>query len=124
MIDLNTAFVLEHKREEAARNKRRRWEAVPGWLAVTCELADDPLTREEDYAACCCAIQNLSLYLWSLGIGTKWSTGAVTRQPDFAELLGIDSSQRRVVGLLSYGYPLVIPESRRKPVSEVIDELP
>ncbi len=120
LIDLNTELVRQHKGEAAAQSKRQRWSLIPGWLAVTCHLTDDPATREEDYAACCCAIQNLSLYLWTRGIGVKWSTGEVTRAEAFYRLLEVDPERSRVVGLLSYGYPLSVPQSRRRPVDEIV----
>lgn len=124
IVDLNAQLVAQAKGAAAGEAKRTRWAAVPGWLAVTCECCDDPLQAEEDYAACCCAIQNLTLHLWDAGIGVKWSTGAVTRDPAFYELLGIDRSERRVIGLLWYGYPASVPEQRRKPVDEIVVELP
>ena len=64
------------------------------------------------------------LALWSKGIGTKWSTGDVTREPGFFELLGIDSKQERIVGLIWYGYPAVIPQQTRQPVSTFLKRLP
>jgi nitroreductase len=124
IVDLNARLVAEKKGPEAGEKKRERWAAVPGWLAVTCHLADDELRREEDYAACCCAVQNLALALWSRGIGTKWSTGDVTRHPEFHELLGLDAAERRLVGLFWYGWPASVPESRRQPVEAITVELP
>ncbi|QDU37923.1 Putative NAD(P)H nitroreductase YdjA [Maioricimonas rarisocia] len=124
IVDLNARLVTEAKGTEAGEAKRARWSAVPGWLAVTCVRSEEELRDEEDYAACCCAIQNLSLHLWEEGIGVKWSTGAVTRDPAFYELLDLDPRERRVVGLLWYGYPASVPEQRRRPVEEIVVELP
>ena len=124
IVDLNTRLVAAEKGDEAAQAKHRRWSAVPGWLVVTCLRSTDILRQEEDYAACCCAVQNLSLYLWSQGIGLKWSTGAVTRHPDFCRLIGVNPADRRVVGLFWYGVPASIPEQRRKPLTEILREHP
>ena len=30
-------------------------------------------------AACAAAVQNLMLYLWKAGVGSKWTTGDITR---------------------------------------------
>jgi nitroreductase len=124
VIELNTRILRESKGVQEAEAKRKKWAETPGWLVVTCELAADLFRREEDYAACCCAIQNLSLALWSAGIGTKWSTGEVTRHPDFYKLIGIDPALRRTVGLIWYGFPAVQPEQTRRPLETFLRELP
>lgn len=124
VIALNTRILSESKGPAEAESKARKWAQVPGWLVVTCDLAEDAFRREEDYAACCCLIQNLQLALWSAGIGTKWSTGDVTRHRDFYQLIGLDAPRQRVVGMIWYGYPAVIPEQTRKPVTSILRELP
>jgi len=124
IVELQYRLVAAKKGPDEAEKKRRQWSVVPGWLLVTCLRATDPLQMEEDYAACCCAIQNLSLSLWDQGIGTKWSTGDVTRDPEFAQLAGFDSDIERVVGLIWYGYPAAVPQQSRRPLSEVLRELP
>lgn len=121
---LNANLVSRRKGAEAGQAKLTRWRAIPGWLVVTCDNADDPITAREDYAACCCAIQNLSLYLWSEGIGVKWTTGAVTREPDFYDLIWVDPDLETVVGLLWYGYPADTPQTPRKPMDEILVRLP
>jgi nitroreductase len=124
IVDLNTRLVAAEKGVEAAEAKRRRWSAVPGWLAITAPRSTDFVREQEDYAACCCAVQNLALYLWSQGIAMKWSTGAVTRHPEFYRLIGIDPAERNVAGLFWYGFPSSVPEQRRKPLTEVLREHP
>ena len=124
VIEINTRILTATKGADDAESKARKWSQVPGWLVITCDLASDPFRREEDYAACCCAIQNLQLSLWSAGIGTKWSTGDVTRHADFNALLGIDPSRQRTVGMIWYGYPSVIPEQTRRPVASYLREVP
>ena len=59
LCDLSGKLVAEKKGSEAGEAKRRQWSSIPGWLAVTCRRSTDALLQEEDYAACCCAIQNL-----------------------------------------------------------------
>lgn len=111
------------KGERAGAARRQRMLAIPGNFVVTSPRSGDELLEREDYAACCCAIQNLMLYLWQRGVGVKWTTGAVTRDQGFYELLGIDSSAERVVGLFWYGTPKVVPTQKRKPPEELIVEL-
>lgn len=120
IIDLNSRLIAAAKGSAAAEAKRAQWTQVPGWLAVTCQRNSDPLRSREDYAACCCALQNLMLCLWSEGIGAKWTTGAVTRHDEFASLVQLDPADREVVGLVWYGYPAQIPTTRRKGLDEII----
>jgi hypothetical protein len=63
------------------------------------------------------------LYLWRQGIGVKWTTGGITRQPRFFELLGIDASKESLVGLFWYGVPKVIPVQKRRPVADIVTKL-
>ena len=124
LAQLNAEIVAERRGEEAGRKKRERWLSMPGWLVVTSHIADDPFVTQENYAACCCAIQNMHLYLWSEGIGMKWGTGKVTCHPRFFDLLGIDPDQEKLVGMFWYGYPAAIPEKQRKSVEEIVTVLP
>jgi hypothetical protein len=64
------------------------------------------------------------LYLWQRGIGTKWTTGGITRDPRFYALLGIDATKESVVGFIWYGKPKVVPTQERKPAAELVTELP
>jgi nitroreductase len=124
IVELNATLVATKSGPEQATAKRKQWSAVPGWLAVTCVKCPDEFTHEEDYAACCCAVQNLMLALWAEGIATKWSTGDVTRHPEYFRLLGADPESERSVGLIWYGYPAVSPEQSRRPVADVLRKLP
>jgi nitroreductase len=124
VIELNTQLVREKNGAEAANAKQQRWAAIPGWLAVTCDKSADQRQLQEDYAACCCAIQNMMLYLWSENIGVKWSTGKVTRDPRFYDLLWIDAEAETVVGLFWYGYAQEIPPAARKLAEQITIELP
>jgi len=123
IVELNARMVTEAKGEKAGRVKRERWRRIPGWLVVTCTRSADELRQKEDYAACCCAVHNLSLYLWSRGIGMKWTTGDVTRSEAFYDLIWVDPVVEEVVGMFWYGYPDEVPVSVRKPVSEILVEL-
>lgn len=124
MALLNADQVRARSGDDAARLKLERWRAVSGWLLVTCDRDADPVREREDYAACCCAIQNLQLYLWAHGVGMKWTTGAVTRMPEFFALAGIDPEQQSVVGLLWYGYPADDTRTPRRPLESCLRELP
>ena len=124
IIELNARLVTEKKGPQAGASKRARWGEIPGWLLITCQRSDKPLCAREDYAATCCAIQNLMLDLWAQGIGSKWTTGEVTRHAEFFAALDIDPAQEDVVALLWYGYPQTVPRPRRSPLSSRLKLLP
>jgi nitroreductase len=121
--ELNAELERAKQGEQAAASKLQRWMTMPGWLVITCERNADEIREREDFAACCCAVQNFMLYLWTKGVGVKWATGAVTRDPNFYSTLGLDASVCRVVGLFWYGYPAVVPEQTRKPLAAIVSEL-
>jgi len=120
IVDLNTELVRAKSGDAAALSKRQRWLAMPGWLVVTCQRNEDAQAEREDYAACCCAIHNFSLYLWQAGLGTKWSTGKVIRDPRFLPAIGADAAREFTVGLVWFGYPGTIPAQVRRPLRDVL----
>ncbi len=124
VVDLAVELEVAAKGERAGPIRRARLEAIPGTFVLTSLRSDDTLLDRENYAACCCAAQNLMLYLWRKGIGVKWTTGGMTRQQRFYELLGIDAGKESVVGFFWYGVPKVVPTQKRRPVAEIVTKLP
>ena len=118
---LNADLVAEKKGEAAGGKKLKRWLQMPGWLVVTCQKDPTSLSMDEDpaglarenYAAVCCAVQNLCLSLHADGIGTKWTSGPVNFHPAFAETVGL-SEDEYVVGTLWFGKAEKIPEAPKK----------
>ncbi len=123
-IELVRDLVTAKKDAAAAEFKANNWATKPGWLVVSCRKSDDELLQREDYAACAAAIQNFMLYLWRAGVGSKWTTGDITRHPRFYDILGIDAATASVVGLIWFGYPKLTPTQQRKALAEVLVELP
>lgn len=123
IVELNADLVARDKGARAADLKRKRWSEIPGWLVVTSLKSSNELRTREDYAATCCAVYAMCLHLWSRGVGTKWTTGAVTRDPRFYEAIWTDPVVEQVVGLIWYGYAAEVPVSTRKPVSEIVVEI-
>jgi nitroreductase len=124
IVDLNASIVAERKSPEHGEHKRNLWSEKPGWLIVTCPRSDDARREQEDYAACCAAIHNFTLYLWKAGVGSKWTTGPVTRDPRLFDIIDADYDTEFVVGLLWFGYPKITPQQSRKAVDDVLTELP
>ena len=121
---LNSELVRAKQGDKAAEIKLQRWRAVPGWLLLTCVQDADEVRRWEDYAACCCAAQNLMLYLWDRGVGVKWNTGGVSRDLRFYEIAHINPAAERVVGIFWYGTPAEVPTAARRPPGEILTRLP
>ena len=105
---------VEPTTESIARGekKTKEWGTAPGLLVVTQYTPRDsklvqnkPEVVKEDYATCCCILQNLCLLLYNKGIGTKWSTGPVWEHPEFAEVVGLQypAPDEEVVGLIFCG---------------------
>ncbi len=115
--------------EEAPEHRQRlrtdgttKLASVPTIVAVVSDQTGDAQRQTEDYAATCCAIQNVQLAAWAEGVGIKWSTNAVTRDSLAYELLRLDPATKTIVGFLFVGYPADIPppRPRRKSVDECI----
>lgn len=123
-LDLCCDLVTAKKGQEAGDFKRNSWSEKPGWIVVTCRRSEDELRQREDYAACAAAVQNLMLYLWKAGVGSKWTTGDITKDPRFFDIVGFDGDEEFVVSLLWFGYPKVTPEQKRKGLGEVLSDLP
>ncbi|MCH8158799.1 MAG: nitroreductase [Proteobacteria bacterium] len=123
-LDLCWDIVASKKNEKAADFKRERWSQKPGWLVVTCQRSEDELLQRENFAACSAAVHALMLYLWKAGVGSKWTTGPITRDSRFFGIAGIDESKEFVVGLIWYGYPKLTPVQSRKELSEVFTKRP
>jgi nitroreductase len=123
VCDLNASIVTEKKGAKAGQAKLERWLEMPGWLVVTCKTTqggetkgmEDPAGVErEDYAAVCCAVQNLCLSLHNAGMGTKWTTGPVNFDERFGKIVGFDDQDEYVVGTIWFGTPLKQPEPPAK----------
>ena len=127
VCELNASIVTEKKGAKAGQAKLERWLEMPGWLVVTCKTEDskgmdDPAGIErEDYAAVCCAVQNLCLSLHNAKMGTKWTTGPVNFDERFDKIVGLEKDEY-VVGTIWFGTPVSQPETpaKKKSVKEVL----
>ena len=121
VCELNAQIVADRKGEAAGEKKLKRWLAMPGWLVVTCQKSSEDLDMKdpmglsrEDYAACCCAVQNLCLSLHVSGLGTKWTTGPVNFDDRFATAVGLSPDSEFVVGTIWFGAPAAQPNPPKK----------
>ena len=122
-LDLVRDIVTSKKGPDAGAFKAQSWSQKPGWLVVTCKKSEEEIRQREDYAACAAAVQNFMLYLRKAGVGSKWTTGDITRDERFAEIIGFNDTTEFVVGLIWYGYPKVTPSQSRTDLGQVMTEL-
>ncbi len=89
---------------EFAKHPHGKLMRAPLFIAVTqAAVPDDPIRDQEDYAAVCCAVQNLLLAATARGLASKWSTGALAENAAAKRWLGI-GEQDRIVAFVYLGY--------------------
>lgn len=96
----------------------------PQLIVVSQRRSNDPIESKEDYAAVACAIQNMCLAFSAFGIGSKWSTGSLTRSPRAYQSLGIDDRVEEIVGFIWYGHPADVPSPKRPELKILRRNLP
>ena len=103
---------------ENADGSRQRVLDAPALIYVYSVPGDSEEMTRENYAAACCAVQNLLLAAVAEGLAGDWSTGNTTRHPRLAETLGGEPDWD-MVGALFIGYPSRPSASVRAPSNEV-----
>ena len=101
-------------RAEAARQKVLE---PPILIFVYHEPGDNDSVTKENYAAVCCAVQNMSLAAVAEGLTVTWETGRTTRSPKLREILGAQD-EWQMVGALSVGVPDEELNPPRTPVAQ------
>ena len=92
----------------------------PSHMIIATQIrSNNPITAKEDYAACCCSIQNMMLSLAHENVGSKWSTGKVTKSPETYEITDTDRNNEEIIGFIYIGYGRNPPEIRRPNVKSV-----
>jgi len=84
-------------------------------IGVGIRRSPEPLRQHEDYAALAGGLQNAALYLWSLGVASKWSTGGWTKHTRTYEILGLDPQEVVLEGCLLIGQARVVPAVPERP---------
>lgn len=101
-----------------ANGSRQRVLDAPALIYVYSVPGDSAEMTQENYAAACCAVQNLLLAAVAEGLAGDWSTGNTTRHPQLAETLGAEPDWT-MVGALFIGQPSRPSASVRAPADEV-----
>ena len=103
---------------EHANGSRQRVLDAPALIYAYSIPGDSEELTQENYAAACCAVQNLLLAGVAEGLAGDWSTGNVTRHPQLAETLGAEPGWT-MVGALFIGQPSRPSASVRAPANQV-----
>ena len=92
----------------------------PSHLIIASQiLAPNPIQKKEDYAACCCAIQNLTLCLAGDGIGSKWSTSNLITNKETYRILGLNPLEEEIIGFIYIGYGKTPPPINRPSIKSI-----
>lgn len=97
--------------------------ATPALVAVSCAVSDDPVRRDEDYAATAMAVQNFLLAATGHNLGTYLRTGEILQHAETRALLKV-SDDHRLFGVIYVGEPADVPQKRRTPAREKTTWLP
>ncbi|MGA2382952.1 MAG: nitroreductase [Gemmatimonadales bacterium] len=86
---------------------------TPVFVVVMCAVSDDPVRREEDYAATMMAAQNLLIAATAEGLGSYLRTGGMMDDAGVQELVRLPAGHR-IVAVLSLGYPASPQEPKQR----------
>jgi nitroreductase len=89
------------------------YQAFPALIAVAMVVAENPETREEDYAAVMQAVGYVMLKAVDQGLGTHMRTGAVMDDPAARAAVGVREGER-IVAIVSVGVPAEVPPPKAR----------
>ncbi|RLQ92314.1 nitroreductase family protein [Falsibacillus albus] len=102
-------------------NHKTNFGDAPVVFVVISKKGKTEVEREENIAATACFVQNYMLAAWAEGIGTFWSSVAISQRN--RDILNI-SDEYDVIGVISSGFPEEIPEPKpRVAITEKVKEL-
>ena len=87
--------------------------ATPAFVVVMCAVSDDPVRREEDYAAAMMATASLMIAATAEGLGTCLRTGGIMSDTAVEELVQLPDGHR-IVAVISLGYPAEAQAPKRR----------
>ena len=118
--DLAYEFALERSgNERRAEGTRQAVADPPMLLYIYYTPGPNEETTMENYAAVCCAVQNIALAGVAEGLAVTWETGGATRHPKLGEALGAEEDWL-MAAMISVGVPDEEPDSRRTPASNFV----
>ncbi|OLP64220.1 hypothetical protein BACPU_27000 [Bacillus pumilus] len=110
-------------KEEKINQYRDYFSQVPALLFVVLKENENPVVRNDDFAAVSALIQNFQLLAWDQGIGMVWKSGRILYDQDFQQDMGLKENER-FAAILHIGYPEEVPEVKsRQKASSLLTEL-
>jgi nitroreductase len=101
---LERAAVVDDAARQRAEAKRQEVLDTPAIVLVYATPGKDEETTHENYAAVCCAVQNLMLAGQEEGLASGWSSGGLAKHPRLRELIGAEPDWQ-FAALLYIGHP-------------------
>jgi len=108
---------LSSEEKESFKGPLERVSKAGAVIYVTSLKDPQPVVDEENFAAVCCAVQNILLESTARGLCSFWSTGKFFKQPLMSQILKVSDSER-FVGAIWLGYGDQPEAPARKPASE------
>ena len=110
--------------EESSIKKIRNKMLSPSHLLIASQInTESQVQKREDYAACACAIQNLSLSLVADDVGCKWSTGKITTVTSTYQIAEINPKEEEIIGFIWIGYGTEPPLISRPSFNSIYREI-
>ena len=100
------------RRAQSAGAIRNEILNIPAMLYIYSIPGDNEEVTQENYAAACCAAQNMLLAAHAHGLAVGWSTGRTCKCENIHTTIGADPSWN-IVGAFSIGYPKKTPTAKR-----------
>ena len=101
---IERAAVVDDAARQRAEAKRQEVLETPVVMLVYATPGKDEETTHENYAAVCCAVQNLMLAGEEEGLASGWSSGGLAKHARLRELIGAEPDWQ-FVALLYMGRP-------------------
>lgn len=95
----------EDKRVEATRDKFAKFSSQASHLILVYKKRSEngKISSQEEYAACCAAVQNILLGADALGLAAIWNTGGMCYKPQMKSYLQL-GDEDEVVAFVYLGY--------------------
>jgi len=117
VADLAYEFSMQRNNNpERAAAVRSSVADPPILIYVYCVPGPNEDTTQENYAAVCCAAQNISLAGVAEGLAVTWETGGATRHLQLKATLGAEEDWT-LAAMLSVGVPEDNPQASRTPAT-------
>ena len=111
------------RRERSSADARDEVLMTPVLMMVYSVPGENEEVTHENYAATCCAAQNMLLMAHAIGLGVGWSTGRLCKAEEVHAAIGAGSDWA-VVGAFYIGFPVGAAEAERMSVNEICNYLP